>query len=53
MTNLTRLKLLVGGAGIAIWGWGVRMGDDRYKWVGVALLAGAFLLRFVNRRERL
>lgn len=51
MTNLTRAKLFVGGAGIAVWGIGVRMGDERLKWTGIALLAAAFLLRFLNPRR--
>jgi hypothetical protein len=51
MTNLTRAKLVVGGVGVAVWGIGVRMGEERLKWAGIALLAGAFLLRFLNTRR--
>ena len=40
------------GAGIIMWGLGVRFQDRRVTWVGIALLAAAFLLRFVDRRER-
>ena len=52
MSNLTRAKLVVGGVGVAIWGVGVRMGDERLKWAGVALLGAAFLLRFLGPRQR-
>ena len=51
MTNLTRAKLLVGGLGIAVWGVGVRMGEERLKWAGIALLGVAFLLRFLSPRR--
>lgn len=51
MTGLTRVKLLVAGAGIIMWGLGVRLQDRRVTWVGVVILAVAFLLRFVGRRE--
>ena len=50
MTQLTRVKLLVAGAGLSVWGIGVRYGDDRFRWAGVALLAIAFLLRLLRRR---
>ena len=52
MSNLTRAKVVVAGAGVAIWGFGIRMGDERLKWAGVALLGAAFLLRFVGPRQR-
>ena len=50
MTPLTRVKLLVGGTGVAIWAWGVRTADDRLRWAGIALLAIAFAMRLLNRR---
>lgn len=53
MSNLTRIKLVVGALGIAIWGVGIRLGDDRLRWAGIGLLAGAFLLRLLNGRTRL
>ena len=50
MTQLTRTKLLVAVAGAAVWVWGVRSGDERLRWAGIALLVLAFLLRLLNRR---
>lgn len=50
MTNYTRLKLVVGALGVSIWAYGVRTADDRLRWAGIALLAVAFLMRFVERR---
>lgn len=51
MTPLTRIKLLVAAAGVSVWGIGVRQGDDRLRWAGIALLAVAFLLRLVRDRH--
>jgi hypothetical protein len=52
VTPLTRVKLVVGALGLAVWGWGARAGDERFQWAGVALMATAFLLRFLNARDR-
>jgi hypothetical protein len=51
VTGLTRIKLLLAVAGVCVWGLGVRLQDDRITWLGVALLASAFLLRFAGRRD--
>ena len=50
VTPATRVKLLVAGAGLSVWGIGVRYGDERFRWAGIALLAIAFLLRLFRRR---
>ena len=50
MTRLTQAKLAVGLVALAIWGWGVRVDDERIRWMGIALLVVAFLLRFLNPR---
>jgi len=51
VTKLTRIKLLVAAAGVSVWGLGVRLGDDRLRWVGIVLLAAAVLLRLVRDKE--
>ncbi|MHB1222439.1 MAG: hypothetical protein ACYC2G_00115 [Gemmatimonadaceae bacterium] len=51
MTPLTRIKLLVAAAGVSMWAMGVRLGDDRLRWGGIALLAVAFLLRLLKDRH--
>ncbi len=53
MTPLTRLKIVVAAVAIAVWATGARLEDERLEWVGIALLAGAFLLRFLKPRDRL
>jgi len=50
MTRLTRVKLIVAAAGVSIWAVGVRVGDERLKWAGIAILVAAFLLRLLNDR---
>ena len=50
MTKLARLKVVVGAVGVAVWAWGVRIDDQRVRWVGIALVAATFLLRLLNRR---
>lgn len=50
MTPLTRMKLVVAATGVCVWGVGVRLGEERLKWAGIALLAIAFLLRLFKER---
>jgi hypothetical protein len=52
MTPLTIAKLSVGLAGVIVWGFGVRTGDQRINWIGIALLAVALALRFVKPRPK-
>jgi hypothetical protein len=48
VTRLTAAKLGIGAVALALWGVGVRLGDERLKWAGIALLVAAFFLRFLN-----
>jgi hypothetical protein len=52
VTRLSRAKLALGAAGLAVWAYGVRVEDERFQWAGVLLMLGAFLLRFLNARDR-
>ncbi|MGI8844267.1 MAG: hypothetical protein ACR2HZ_11240 [Gemmatimonadaceae bacterium] len=38
--------------GIITWAYGVREEDHRVRWLGIALIAAAFLLRFLVARPR-
>ncbi len=51
MTPLTRIKLATAAAGVVVWAVGVRIGEERLKWAGIAILAVAFLLRLLNNRH--
>lgn len=42
-----RLALLI--VGIATWGYGVRFDINEVRWLGIAFLVVAILLRFVRR----
>lgn len=48
MSRASRLKLALAIGALAAFAWGVRTGDERGTWVAIALLAGAFLLRFAG-----
>lgn len=43
-------KLVIAGAGIAVFLSGVRINSDLLRWIGTGLVAVAFLLRFLGRR---
>jgi hypothetical protein len=51
MTRLTWLKAVVAGLGLAVFLYGYRVDDPNVRWVGIALVAAAFLMRFVGRRR--
>jgi hypothetical protein len=50
--SLTWVKVALATVGIITWAYGVREDDHRVRWLGIAFLAGAFLLRFLFRRPR-
>jgi hypothetical protein len=45
------IKVALATVGIITWAYGVREDDHRVRWLGIAFLAGAFLLRFLFRRS--
>ncbi len=51
MPQVTAAKLMLAAAGLVIWGYGIRASQPFPKWLGVALLVSAVILRFVGRRE--
>jgi hypothetical protein len=50
VTPLTSWQAVIGIAGLAILGYGIRTDSNRVRWVGVGFLAVAFALRFVKKR---
>ena len=50
MSRVAQAKLALAAAALAAFAWGVRTGDRRATWAAMALLAAAFLLRFVGPR---
>jgi hypothetical protein len=51
MTRLTSVKLILAASGLVIWGIGINRGPEPLKWIGIALLVAAVLLRFVGRKK--
>jgi hypothetical protein len=49
--TLTSLKVALAAVGLVVWGYGVRVDDPVLRWVGIALFAGAVLMRFLSRRR--
>lgn len=50
MTEQTIAKIVIAGAGLAVFLTGVRTENDLLRWIGIALVAVAFFLRFLKRR---
>lgn len=50
--NVVAAKVALALLGMFIWGYGVQARDSRVRWLGIALLAAAFLLRFLVPRPR-
>lgn len=51
-SRLTAAKLVVALVGIAVFGTGIRMEEPTWRWIGIALVAVAWLLRLAGRRDR-
>lgn len=49
MTSLTTAKIALAVAGLFAFGYGVRVDSQSIRWVGIALVAAAAILRFVRR----
>ena len=51
MTALTQLKLGLALIGLILFGYGMRVEDGRMRWIGIAFLAAATVLRFIRPRR--
>ncbi len=47
LSPITLAKLALAIIGLITFGWGVRVDHEPLRWIGIAFLAGAFLLRFL------
>lgn len=52
MDRLTAFKLGLGLAAAVLFAASLRTGNDTFRWVAIALLAVAVLLRFARPRQR-
>ena len=50
MTPLTAVKIALALAGLLLFGYGVRVDSTNLRWIGIALVAAAAVLRFVGPR---
>ena len=50
--SLLHAKLALAVVGLATWAWGVRIDSPSVRWIGIALIGAAVLLRFVRRGRR-
>jgi hypothetical protein len=52
VTPLTTWQAVIGVVGLAVFGYGIRVGSAKVRWAGIGLLVVAFAMRFVKRRLR-
>jgi hypothetical protein len=46
----SQVQLVLLAAGLIVWGYGERVDEQRFRWVGIACFAAAFVLRLLKRR---
>jgi Na+(H+)/acetate symporter ActP len=51
MDRVTVAKIACALAGVGIFAWGVRAEEAIIRWVGIAFVVVAFVLRFVKKRN--
>ena len=51
MDRITVAKIALALAGVGIFAYGVRIEDTIVRWVGIACVVAAFLLRFARKRQ--
>lgn len=52
MTSLSHLKLGLAFVGVVLFGYGVRVDHEPLRWIGIGFLAGAALVRLLERRRK-
>ena len=50
MNERMTAKLVIAAVGVAVFLTGARLGMQPVRWIGIALVAVAFLLRFIGSR---
>ena len=48
--NLQTMRLAIAAVGVVVWAYGYQSDNNTVRWVGIALLAVAVLMRFAPRR---
>jgi RsiW-degrading membrane proteinase PrsW (M82 family) len=52
VTAIVTWRVTIAIVGLAVFGYGVRTDNNTMRWVGIACLVVAFLLRFVAQSRR-
>ena len=52
MNAVPWIKVIVAVVGITVWAFGYQRDDSTLRWIGIAFLAVAMLLRFYRPRPR-
>ena len=50
LPRLTQLKLVMVVVGLLTFAWGLRVDDSMVRWVGIFIVAAAWVLRFWRRK---
>jgi hypothetical protein len=50
LSALTAAKVALATIGLLVWGYGYRADSAEIRWVGIAFLAAAVVMRLVGRR---
>jgi hypothetical protein len=48
----TAVKVALAAIGLGVWAYGYRFDSVETRWVGIAFMAAAVLMRFVGGREK-
>ena len=49
--RIQTMRLAIAAVGMMVWVYAYRVENDRIRWVGIAMLAVAVLMRFIPRRK--
>ena len=49
--NLQTMRLAIAAVGVAVWVYGQQSDNGDVRWIGIAMLAIAVLMRFIPRRK--
>lgn len=52
LNPMTSIKVALAAIGICVWAYGYRVDSPRVRWIGIAVLAAAVVLRFIGSRPR-
>ena len=52
LSPLTSIKVALAAVGLCVWAYGYRVESPQVRWMGIAFLAAAVVLRFIARRPR-